>query len=352
MYTSVAHAAEPVDFAGERVTIMVPYKEGGASDTFARTFARVLGGHLPGNPSIIVQNLPGAGAIAGTNRFEREAEPDGLTLLATSTSTLLNFVTNADGADYEPKNWLPIIVTPQGAVSYVRSETGITADMDLAQKVQAVKDFDLVYGDSSPTGGPLRFLLTLDMLGINPKTVWGLAGGGPRRQAFQRNEFHINYESSLSYIKRGIPMVEEGIAVPFFAMGMIGADSEIIRDPLFPELPSFMELYAASHGGEMPSGLELDAWRKLFIIGTIFNKALFLPEGTPDEIVDAYTDAITATVNDADFLENGGAALTNYDPIIGLSSKPLLAEAVGITPETFDFLDRFLQENHSVSLNR
>lgn len=342
--------AEGADFAGDRINIMVPFAEGGAADGFARILAHSLPKYLAGGPQMVVTNLPGAGSIAGTNRFERDAKPDGMTLLAISTSTLLNYVVGADGVEFKPEEWIPILIAPLGAVSYVRSETGVKADAPIGETVKILQGADIVYGDSSPQGGPLRFLLSLDMLGISPRTVWGLSGGGPRRQAFQRNEFQINYESALPYRTSALPLVEEGIAVPFFTFGMIDQTGEIGPDPLFPDVPTFLDAYRSVHDGNVPDGIEWKAWRKLYLIGTMFNKALFLPKDTPDAIVAAYTQALTDVFEDEEFLRTGGQELAEYSPLIGPSSAQILKESVEVSSETIEFLSAFLQRTQGVGL--
>src|SRR5499426_689394 len=67
-------------FKGKSITLMVGNSVGGAQDDWARFLAQHLGRHIPGNPSIIVQNMPGAGGIVAANHVYNIAKPDGLTL--------------------------------------------------------------------------------------------------------------------------------------------------------------------------------------------------------------------------------------------------------------------------------
>ncbi|MGO2112287.1 MAG: tripartite tricarboxylate transporter substrate binding protein, partial [Pseudoclavibacter sp.] len=66
-------------FEGERITMIVPFDAGGASDTFSRMLAGYLSEYLEGNPEVVVENVPGGGQKEGLNQFER-SERDGLTL--------------------------------------------------------------------------------------------------------------------------------------------------------------------------------------------------------------------------------------------------------------------------------
>src|SRR6476661_6290784 len=75
-------AAQTADFyAGKRLTIVVGLEAGGTVDTLARTFAVQLRKHIPGNPTIVVQNMPGAGGSTATNYLQERAAADGLTIL-------------------------------------------------------------------------------------------------------------------------------------------------------------------------------------------------------------------------------------------------------------------------------
>ena len=74
--------AQPGDYyAGKTLRVIVGLEAGGTVDTFARTFAGYLRKHIPGNPTIIVQNMPGAGGKTATNHVFERAAPDGLTIL-------------------------------------------------------------------------------------------------------------------------------------------------------------------------------------------------------------------------------------------------------------------------------
>jgi hypothetical protein len=68
-------------YAGKRLTIIVGLEAGGTVDTLARTFAVQLRKHIPGNPTIVVQNMPGAGGSTATNYLQERAAADGLTIL-------------------------------------------------------------------------------------------------------------------------------------------------------------------------------------------------------------------------------------------------------------------------------
>src|SRR5262245_4168140 len=75
-------AAQGSDFyAGKRLTIIIGLEAGGTVDTLARAFSVYLKKHIPGSPTIVVQNMPGAGGSTATNYLQERAAPDGMTIL-------------------------------------------------------------------------------------------------------------------------------------------------------------------------------------------------------------------------------------------------------------------------------
>ena len=71
------------DFANQLVELIIPFKEGGGSDTWGRFNAPFLSRYLPGRPTVVVRNVPGGNSIAGANRFAARARPNGLSVLGT-----------------------------------------------------------------------------------------------------------------------------------------------------------------------------------------------------------------------------------------------------------------------------
>ena len=83
---AVTAAGQPANeyYRGKEVSILVGYAAGGGYDTFARTVAQVVGRHLPGNPTVIVQNMPGADGLAVANYMAQRAPRDGTVIALTN----------------------------------------------------------------------------------------------------------------------------------------------------------------------------------------------------------------------------------------------------------------------------
>src|SRR6266699_333627 len=95
-------------YSGKTVTIIVGYAPGGGFDTTARRAAKYMGKHLPGNPNVIVDNMPGAGSLTAANHIYNVAKPDGLTIGVFNETPVLNQVANVEGVAFDAKQmgWL------------------------------------------------------------------------------------------------------------------------------------------------------------------------------------------------------------------------------------------------------
>lgn len=335
--------ARAVDFAGETIEWIIPFATGGGSDVWARLFAPFWQKHLPGNPNVVVRNVPGGGSTIGTNQFQERAEPDGLTILGTSGSTQFPYLLDDPRVEYEYRDWIPILVSPTGGVAYTTSAFGISGP----EEVMELEGERLVYGSQGATSLDLVPLLAFEILGLDVQAVFGMTGRGDGRLAFERGEATLDYQTSAAYLSRVVPMVEAGEAVPLFSWGVIGDDGELARDPTFPDLPHFAEVYEMVHG-EAPSGTAFDAWRAFNIAGFAAQKIVFLPGGTPDDVVAAWREAAESLVADPEFQEAAAEELGAYTQVTGPAAERLVEIAIGIDDEAKDWVKAWLTERYDV----
>jgi tripartite-type tricarboxylate transporter receptor subunit TctC len=82
--------AEEASFAGKQVTMIIGSAPGGGTDTSGRVIANFIAAHLPGKPSLIVRNIPGAQGLTAMNHFVKQVAADGLTITMGSTTTRRN----------------------------------------------------------------------------------------------------------------------------------------------------------------------------------------------------------------------------------------------------------------------
>ena len=337
-------AAQKVDFAGKRVEFVVPFPPGGGSDVYIRALGPFFEKHLPGNPTIIIRNVPGGGSITGANQFNARAKPDGLHVLVCSSSTVMNFVFQRPKFELELDKAEPVLLSPQGTVVYVSPALGVKGAKDIAK----LKGQALTFGGGGPTGAEMRTTTIFELLGLKVKYVWGIARG-PVRLAFERGEFNINYDTTPAYLKNASQLVKAGKAVPLFSLGVLDDKGNVVRDPNFPDLPSFPEVYEIMHG-KKPSGPAYEAWKAILQMGVMANKSILLPAGTPKPILDAWRSAIQKTLADPEFERTAAKVIEGYPQFVGEAARPIMKEATTLSPEVWEWIKTFLKTKHDVTL--
>ncbi len=320
-------AAQSVDFAGKRIEWIIPYGTGGGSNRWARFYVPWLQKALPGNPVVAVKNMPGASSTKGTNFFARRGSKDGLSILGTSGSTQFPFLLGDRRVKYDYADWEVILATPVGGVVYVNSKLGVksAADMKKLQKVA------LKFGSQGPTSLDLVPLLAFEILGLNVKPVFGMKGRGPSRLAFERGEVRIDYQTTPAFLKRVMPLVKKGEAVPIMTWGTLDDNGKLVRDPTFPDLPHVGEVYKMMHG-KAPRGPAWTAWQAFMAAGFPAQKMIFVKKGTPKHIVAAWRAAAAKAIALPGFEAAKNKALGKYDQAVGKRAQTLKKIATSVPP--------------------
>lgn len=332
------------DFTGETIEWIIPFGEGGGSDTWARFLAPYLGEHLPGQPTVVVRNQPGGGSTTGTNMFAQRARPDGLTILGTSGSTQFPYLLDDPRVQYDYADWHVVLATPTGGVAYVDPALGVTSAADL----EKLKGVDLKYGSQGATSLDLVPLLAFEIAGLDVQAVMGMQGRGEGRLAFERGEANIDYQTSSAYLVNVEPLVAEGKAVPLFSWGALDEEGNLVRDPTFPDLPHFAEAYEMAYG-EPPSGPAFEAWKSFFAAGFPVQKMVFLPEGTPDDIVQTYREAFEKVVADPEMQAGKEEVLGAYKQATGEAAVRQAKLATSVDPEAKAWVRNWLEEEYDVT---
>ena len=338
-----ARAQGGFDLSGETVEFVIPFSEGGGSDVWARFYAPYLSKHLPGNPDVIVRNVPGGGSITGANEFAQRARPDGLSLLGTSGSTQFPYLLQDPRVRYDYTKLLPVVASPTGGVCYLPASFNVADASQLGQ----IKDQELVYASQGATSLDLVPMLAFVVLGLNVRHVFGMTGRGDGRLAFERGEATIDYQTSSAYQTSVQPLVDAGTAVPMFSWGIIDANGDVQRDPTFPDLPHFVEAYEMMNGSA-PSGPEFDAYLAFFASGFAAQKPAMLQEGTDPAIVETYRKAFADAVADPELQAAKGEILGEYDQAVGDDIDRLYQLATTIDPGARTWAQEYLATNHNV----
>lgn len=338
-------SAESIDFSGKTIELIIPFKEGGGSDTWARFNAPFLSKHLPGRPLVIVRNIPGGGSIKGANRYAARARPTGLSLLGTSASTQFPYLLGDPRVRYDYDAWRVVLASPTGGVVYIPPSLEVFD----ASEIGKLKGVTLVYGSQGTTSLDLVPLLAFKLLGLNVKAVFGMRGRGAGRLAFERGETNIDYQSSSAYLRNVKPLVDRGEAVPLFAWGTLDTTGDWVRDPAFPDLPHFGEVLEIAHGKE-PAGIEWETWVALASAGFAAMKLIVVPKETPEEIIAVYQQAVKRMKRDPEYLAGKARAIGAYEQVTGEEAEKLYRLATRVSPRTRAWVRNWLREEYDLNL--
>jgi tripartite-type tricarboxylate transporter receptor subunit TctC len=342
-----AAAQDTPSLEGETVEYVIPFSESGGSAQWANFYAPLLSEALPGGPTAVVRYRPGAGSTEGANWFQsNQGSGDGLLIFGDSGSTKFPYLLGDPRVRYEYNDWQPVLASGTGGVVYLPPDLAEEFDGDM----DALQGESFLYGSQGATTLDLVPLLAFKMLGLQVDPVFGIEGRGDGRLMFERGEANIDYQTTPAYIANVTPLVEQGLAVPVFAWGALDEDSNIVRDPTFPDLPSFKEVCEAAERCET-SGTAWDAWKAFFVAGFANQKTVFLPSTAPQEVVDMYTAAFEEIKARPDFPEISKEELGIYPQQTGKAAIDATKQATTISPEAKQYVLDWLEEDYAITLD-
>lgn len=345
MAVTISYTTHAKDMAGKTVEWTIPFSETGGSAKWANFFAPLLAEALPGKPTVVVKFMPGAGSTKGANWFQTRKDGGGEILFGTSGSTQFPYLLDDPRVRYEYKDWTPVMATGTGGVAYLNKKDGAKFD----GSANALKDAKFIYGAQGATSLDLVALLAWKMLGMNVEPVFGIKGRGDGRLMFERGEANIDYQTSSGYLGGSLDLVNAGDAVPMMSWGTLDANGNIVRDPTFPDMPTFKEVCEATDGCET-SGPAWDAWKAFFVAGFPSQKIAFLPAGISQDVVDTYVTAFEAVRSRSDFATISSKRVGKYPMFVGTGAVRATQNATTISPEAKEFVVNWLSEAYGVEL--
>src|SRR3954470_15771021 len=294
-----AHAQDATPYyKGKRITLLINFAAGGPTDVEGRLFARYLARHIDGAPTVIVQNMDGAGGVVGASYLGEVAPKDG-TYLGYLSGTSWIYVSEPERWRVDFKAYEFIAYQPGTTVHFVRTDV----PPGIKQPTDIVKARGLIAGGlSADTSKDLRLRLGLDLLGVPYQYVTGYRSSPPARLALARGGGLMFSESPPSYRSVVVPqLITPGIAIPVFY-------DEIVDPPPASKqleglvIPSFPQLYKKIKG-TAPAGELWNAYRTLFAMNNAMLRLVALPPGAPRGAYDALSRAISRLADDKEFAE-------------------------------------------------
>jgi tripartite-type tricarboxylate transporter receptor subunit TctC len=327
-------------FAGKTITLLVNYSAGGPTDVFARLLAQHLDRHIPGRPTIIVENRPGAGGIVGINHLYNVVRKDGLTI-GVFTPHLSGQLLGAEGVQFDESRFFYLGATSESQVAYVHPSLG-RSFRELARG-----SAEVVAGGLSPDSSKdMAIRAALNLLGVKYKYVTGYPGNADVRAAFQRGEVNFTEESLTGWFTGAASLVQAGNAVPVGQRGIVRG-GQIVRDPRVPDIPTYFEIALERRGEEVRRSVEYRALAALVGMGALSREVVY-PPGVDQALVDLMRQALADTFADPEFLAAAEKILSfQIDFLPGAEAQEIVQRIVreaGEDPEAMEYLRRLAKE--------
>jgi tripartite-type tricarboxylate transporter receptor subunit TctC len=312
-------AAQSVEqfYKGRTVTMLVGVAPGGINDISARLVARHLGRFLPGNPSFVVQNNPGAGGLVTANRLYVNAEKDGTVLAKLERAVPQLAIQGKPNAHFDPMKltWLgsPSSYANDAYLMLVNAHHPTKTVADLKQPGSSVA----LGADNVASSNLIFATIAKELLGLNVNIVRGYTGAAPLFLAMQRGELD-GQMVGLSSVRTGQrDLWNRKVFRPLLAFG------RTTRHPEFPDLPIGRELTSDASALSLIDFAELPFFMALPFAG---------PPGVPADRAKALQTAFMAICRDQGFADEAEKLGIDMSPIDGEAILQLLARTAA-TPK-------------------
>ena len=336
-----AAAADEPFYRGKRLSLIINFAAGGPTDIEGRLFAKHLVKHIEGHPSIIVQNMDGAGGMIGAGYLGEVAPKDG-TVVGYFTGSAWRYANNPERFRVDFRTYEFVAYQPGTSIAYMRTDVppGIKDATDIVKARGVVAG-----GLGAENSKDLLLRLGLDMLGVPYKYVTSYRGSQAARLALQQNEINLYAESPPSYRAVVEPsLVREGAAIGLWYDANPDAEAGH-RQRQVEGLPivSFPELYKRIKG-ELPSGQLWDAYRTVLTINGAMQRQIVLPPGAAPEALAALRTAVLELNDDKEHAEEAVRTI-GFVPewVAGPDTNKEVRAATTISPEMRAFIADYVR---------
>ncbi|MBX9777265.1 MAG: hypothetical protein K2Y71_23050 [Xanthobacteraceae bacterium] len=328
---ATAQADEVADFyKGKRVNLIVSYGPGGGYDVYARVLARHIGRHIPGNPSIVVQNMPGAGSLRGANYLYNVAPRDG-TVFGTFARNMpmLGLLKTGQNVQFDPMKftWL-------GSSSSLQNDAYVLI-MRRNAKVQSIEDArrpggpPIMLGSTAEgTSSDAMAVLLREWLGFNVKVIPGYTDSGVLYLAMERGEVD-GRTSGLSSVRSN---KAEWLKPNGFGRVMV-VFGRATRFPEFPDAPTARELARSAEDRNLIEILEMPY---------ALSRPYAAPPDVPPARGRALQKAFMDTHKDPAYLADAEKVGIEVSPIDGDAIRKLIEQISRTPPEQLKRIENLI----------
>ena len=289
MHVVPSHAAD-VNFAGKTIRVIVNFAAGGPSDIFARHYQKHLSRYLPGNPSVIVENRPGAAGMLAANYLYNLAQKDGLTIGAL-TAIAAHPILGKPNVKFDIAKFQWLGAVPQTQVLMVSNKIGVKKPVDLLNPSEP-----LIYGTTGVNAAYVNTRLFLELIGAKFKAVSGYRGQIRAIQALRRGEINVTDLGISGYLPNLETYRKEQSMFALLQRGVLDKQGKFSRLAVLSDLPTMEEVIAATN----PAGLKSAEFEAIkAVLGTYqIQYGFMLPPNTSQSLVDALRQSYAKMFSD------------------------------------------------------
>jgi tripartite-type tricarboxylate transporter receptor subunit TctC len=307
VFIASAAAAQTASYQGKTVRVVIPSGAGGGYDTYARVLSAHLAKHLPGNPTIVNQNMPGASGMIGTNWAASDSAPkDGTVIVATYNALLIEPLFDNPQAKYDPRKfeWVGSIGKQQ--------QICVTWHTNPIKTIEQAKEREVIVSSTGATGNASTMPKMLNtMIGTKFKVVTGYTTS-ESRLAVERGEAEGICGLSYSTLKASNPdwIINKRINV----LVQTGTKPQ----PGLEKVPLVLDLVS-----------DADTKKVLGLLAfpEEMGRPFLMPPGTPKEYVAAMRKAFEETLKDPAFLADAEKSRLEVDPVTGAEMEKMIKAA-------------------------
>lgn len=328
---SAATAEKIADFYKSRqVTVLVGYGPGGGYDVYARLVGKHFGNHLPGKPTVIVQNMPGAGSLRMTNHLYSAAAKDGTVIGTFSRNMpLMGILGGNRNVQFDPRKftWLgsPSSAENDAYLLFVRKDAPAKTFNDI---VRPGGPEVIVGGTAAGSTGNDIATLMRDTLGARIRLIAGYSDTNALNPAIERGEIQGRFVGLSSvastyphWLKAGSPV---HVLLQF---------ARRTRHPKFPDVPTARELVTDPKGKTLIAVAEIPYQ---------LSRPFAAPPGVPPERAKALQAAFMAMAKDPKFLTDSKRLGVDVSPVGARDAQEMLKEISDAPPEAKDYMRNLL----------
>lgn len=288
-------------YQGKTIRFIVGAPAGGGYDTYTRAIARHLGKHIPGHPSMVVDNMDGAGSLIAANYVYNKAEPDGLSIGVWISGQIIRQALGDRSTRFDGRKFGWIGAPSKGSPTCaIMGFTGFKTWDDVLHSKRVIRMGGVRAGtayDDVPT-------ILNNVAGTKFDVISGFAGTAPVRLALQKREVEgacLGWESMSVSNRAMLDAKGDDKLIPFIT-------HKKLEDPEVKDLPLFTEVI---------KGEENLATYKTWAASYEFQRPFSLPPNAPKERLEILRKAFAATLRDSEFLAEAKKTKLDIEPVAG-----------------------------------